>query len=328
MNRKRRDAWVTALSTFVVIVGLLIAAGIVLMPVLGGNVATPKKHSLSNMKQTALAHAMYVEANDGFGPSPDTWMDQLMPFAKSTEIFKVPLDGRKGDEFGYAYYRQLDRIRLSEVENPEEVVLAFESSDLHWNANGGFERLPAEPYHEDGTIVFSFLDTHVKALKQAPKFEFRRGYPTTVTTPQQVADLLETCDAHSPLREYVEKPVNHDTIGVLLRLAQVDEKTLVEAARMFLAKSASYKLANADREGREDLLEMLKGLIVAYPSTTVHVCWYILINDNGKLKIGGEWPEVRMGLWKPRDFCSNLPKDLKKYGRRDISSFLKSHAGA
>jgi len=327
MDRKRRDAWVTALSTFVVIVGLLIAAGI-FMQQFGGNVPTPKRHSLSNMKQQALAHGMYVEANDGFGPSPDMWMDQLMPFAKTTEIFKAPLDGRKDGEFGYAYCRQLDRIRLSEVENPEEVVLAFESSDLHWNANGGFERLPAEPYHEDGTIVFSFLDTHVKALKQAPKFEIRRGYPTNIVTPQQVADLLETCDAHSPLREYVENPVNHDTIGVLLTLAQVDEKTLVEGARMFLAKSASYKLANADREGREDLLEMLKGLIVAYPSTTVHVCWYILINDNGKLRIGGEWPEVRMGLWKPRDFCSNLPKDLKKYGRRDISSFLKAHAGA
>lgn len=152
--------------------------------------------------------------------------------------------------------------------------------------------------------------------------------PASVSTPAQVADLLETCDAHSPLRHYGEVVVNEDTVGVLLTLAQVDVETLVQGAAIFLSKSASIQTAQSDREGREDLLEMLKGLMVDYPSTKVHICWTILINDEGKLRIGDEWPSVRMGLWLPRDFCKQLPEDLEKYGRRDISGFLRSYREA
>lgn len=317
----RQRAWNVALGIVLVLAVLLLLFGAYFMPVLNGNVATPKKHSLSNLKQIALGHAMYMEEFDGFGPNPATWMDQLMPYVKTDTVFKCPFKGRLDGEFGYAYFRDLARIRLSAVGKPEEVVLAFESSDLHWNANGGFERLPSKSIHDDGTVVYAFLDTHVRAFKQPPKFKVVRSYPAVITTPEEVADVLETCDAHSPLRHYVEQPINHDTVGVLLKLAQVDVEILVEGARIFLSKSASHDIVPADRDGREDLLEMLKGLIVDYPGTKVHICWNILINEDGKLRIADEWPDVRMGLWAPRDFCKQLPEDLKKYGRRDISGF-------
>jgi hypothetical protein len=147
-----------------------------------------------------------------------------------------------------------------------------------------------------------------------------------VSAAQEVADLLEHCDAHSPLRYYGDSKVDHDTVGVLLKLAQVDVETLVEGARLFLSKSAGRETAPADREGREDLLELLKGVIVNYPDTKVHICWTILVNENGKLKIGDDWPGVRMGIWLPRDFAKQLPEDLKKYGKRDLTEFLKNYS--
>jgi hypothetical protein len=175
------DAGGRALTVVLVVVGLLIAAYIIVTPLLNVSRGGRKTWSFSNMKQQAAAHAMYVEANDGFGPSPDTWMDQLGPYlaqrfpsrdeSQRDAVFFVPFAERKEGEHGYAYYRPLGGVRVSDVKNPEEVVLAFESSDLRRNANGGFELLPKKPYWDDGDIVFSFLDTHVRAFKAAPKFE-------------------------------------------------------------------------------------------------------------------------------------------------------------
>jgi hypothetical protein len=131
--------------------------------------------------------------------------------------------------------------------------------------------------------------------------------PKKETTATKIADRLETCDAHSPLRKYV-KPVNHDTVGVLLDLAQLDLRDLVSGAKAFLSRAADEK----DKVGREDLLAMLVGLIVSTPGSKVHVCWIILVNDGGKLRIGGEWPTVRMGLWRERDFPKTLATGVAK----------------
>jgi hypothetical protein len=81
------------------------------------------------------------------------------------------LEERKG-QFGYAYYRPLGGVKEWAVQNPEEVPLVFDSSDLRWNANGDLSLLP-DPPRWDGKNLIAFLDGHVKAVEGTPEVEIK-----------------------------------------------------------------------------------------------------------------------------------------------------------
>jgi len=157
-------------------VGFLLVAVFLLLfwPVeWNGKDVARRSASLSNLKQIALGHAQYVADHDGFGPVPDNWMDQLSPYLKQEEKWKfvAPIKGRTEGEYGYAYYRPLGDVKVWAVQNKEEVVLAFESSDLSWNANGGLELLPDPPRWRGSMNNFAYLDGHANGRREPPKFE-------------------------------------------------------------------------------------------------------------------------------------------------------------
>ncbi len=116
---------------------------------------------------------LYLESHDGAGPFPNTWMDQIEPYAKNPAVFIAPNKERKQDEFGYAYYRRLGHVELSAVLNPEEVPMVFDSHDLSWNANGGLDLLPDPPRWENEKNTIAFLDGPAKSITTAPKFEIK-----------------------------------------------------------------------------------------------------------------------------------------------------------
>jgi len=140
----------------------------------------------------------------------------------------------------------------------------------------------------------------------------------------RLANLLESCDARSPLRDYGNVKVNHDTIGVLLEVASADIDQLLVAAKHFFASAAKER----DREGRFDLLRMLEGLVVDDPDRHVHIAKDILVNRTGKLVLEGSWPDFRMGAWYEPSiewFESAVRDGIKKHGRRDLSGFIAAH---
>jgi len=63
----------------------------------------------------------------------------------------------------------------------------------------------------------------------------------------RLAELLESCDAHSPSREYKGVAVNHDTVGVLLDVASSDLPVIQEAARLYLSGASSGLTLNMNR---------------------------------------------------------------------------------
>jgi hypothetical protein len=169
---KRKVSW----DTVIVVLLVVCACALFLFPVLNGHGPRPRNFSISNLKQVALGHTMYLEDFDGFGPSPESWADQLMRYIKNRDLFasphiQGPLEERKG-QFGYAYYRPLGGVKEWAVQNPEEVPLVFDSSDLRWNANGDLSLLP-DPPRWDGKNLIAFLDGHVKAVEGTPEVEIK-----------------------------------------------------------------------------------------------------------------------------------------------------------
>ncbi|MEX2244067.1 MAG: hypothetical protein WD716_09515 [Fimbriimonadaceae bacterium] len=127
--------------------------------------------SISNLKQIGTAHAMYTEQHDGYGPPPDRWADALLAENDRLGFLHEYSKSYQSDShkamFAYAYFRPLDGIAVSEVKNPAEVPLAFDSSDLRWNANGDLTLLP-DPPRWLGTNLILFLDTSARAVRETP----------------------------------------------------------------------------------------------------------------------------------------------------------------
>ena len=152
-----------------------ILAGIALLVFLsplflyGGHGYSKRSSDLSNVKQIAVGHALYMYDSDGYGPPPEQRMDVLLPDTKTEKIYTSPgLDADAG-EYGYAYLRELGGIRLDDVLYPAKVPLLFNSSDLQRNVAGGLDLLP-DPSRWEGGNNIAFLDTHAKRHEIAPKF--------------------------------------------------------------------------------------------------------------------------------------------------------------
>ncbi|HXH61317.1 MAG TPA: hypothetical protein VNI20_08150 [Fimbriimonadaceae bacterium] len=119
--------------------------------------------TLSNIKQQALACAMYMTDYDDRLQPAATWMDALVPYVKNDLVFRdVSMEDRKEDEYGCAFFSPLSLVDTTKVMHLETVPLTFQSSDLSRNANGRLDLLPGRL--KDGMNDVSFLDYHAKAM--------------------------------------------------------------------------------------------------------------------------------------------------------------------
>ena len=152
-----------------VVVGLLIIAFILFPVYTICSAGAPESSDLSNIRQLALGHGMYMSDHDGYGPPPDQWMDALKPYTKNELIFTNPGLDQDAGEYGYAYLRELGGVHLDDVINPAKVPVLFNSSDLRRNVAGGLDLLPDPPRWEGGNNI-AFLDSHAKRHETAPTF--------------------------------------------------------------------------------------------------------------------------------------------------------------
>jgi hypothetical protein len=157
----------------VVLLVFVCPCGVMLYPIiLAARPAAPRAGSISNLKQIALANTMYCAENDGYGPNPLTWTDDLLPQLHNRELFRSTHLEEGGEESGYAYYRPLFGLNQDLIENLNEVPVVFDSSDMRWNANGDLSLLP-DPPRWDGKNLIAFLDGHVKAVEGTPEVEIK-----------------------------------------------------------------------------------------------------------------------------------------------------------
>ncbi|MEX2242243.1 MAG: hypothetical protein WD716_00190 [Fimbriimonadaceae bacterium] len=173
MGKQRLVHGVSTLVTVLYVGGLLLFFSLMFFQTncaCGGS--GRKSVSLSNLKQAAIGHEMYVADNDGFGPSPKSWVDQVSAYMpnKSERVFASAHEAIKDGEYGHAYFRPLGDLKEWAVQNKEEVPLMFDSTDLRRNANGGLELLP-DPPRWGKVNLMAFLDGHVKAIRERPRVE-------------------------------------------------------------------------------------------------------------------------------------------------------------
>ena len=153
----RAFTWVEMVVAVVVL--LIIVA--IIFPVLAQQKNGGSPEALSDVKQSAIANLMYAEDWDGHLPLADHWMDDLVPYVKSEDIF---VDSAFGDvdegRYGYAFFDPVEGIEIVAVENAEEVPLVFQSTLSARNAHSD---LSTRPKTSEGKRLFvAFMDSHAR----------------------------------------------------------------------------------------------------------------------------------------------------------------------
>jgi|GEM_PF-6542089 len=138
-------------------------------PGLGSGPEIEAAACLSNIKQINLGMLMFASDNDERLPSADRWVDEIMPYVKSPEIFKCPGD-KSGAKSSYAMNSTLSGMSMKDIKNPSELVLVFETSKPGNNPAGGPEAVLKSSRH-NSMAAFGFTDGHAKMEKNIPNFD-------------------------------------------------------------------------------------------------------------------------------------------------------------
>lgn len=121
----------------------------------------------SNLKQVALAAAMYATDYDGCLPIINTagsegWPERLYPYLKNTEIYLCPADGRakkhlsaSGWEMSYGFNPDAAGVDTETLRDPATLAIFYDATALVAPPD------EAEPRHEGGANT-AYADGHVK----------------------------------------------------------------------------------------------------------------------------------------------------------------------
>jgi hypothetical protein len=128
----------------------------------------------SNLKQIALAMELYSQDYGGYLPPPERWIDVLVPKYLSHHVLTCPASTRTHGP-DYAMNSALKGMKLKDIKNSSEVVMAFESQS-GTNMHGGPELLLRRPRHRGGDNI-AFAYDHVEWVKRsdAGKLKWKVG---------------------------------------------------------------------------------------------------------------------------------------------------------
>jgi prepilin-type processing-associated H-X9-DG protein len=123
---------------------------------------------LSNVKQITLAMLMFADDHDEHLPKADRWIEDLMPYVRSEEVFKCP-DDDSGARSSYAMNSALSGLALKEIKDPSNLVLVFETNKPGNNPAGGPEAVQLR--HNNGRYaVYGYVDGHAKMAQKGENF--------------------------------------------------------------------------------------------------------------------------------------------------------------
>lgn len=119
---------------------------------------------LSNVKQLALGHLMYVSDWDGYYPSAANWPEPLMPYTgNNRELYICPSDRRDayqqcGDlELSYTMSVAFDQMKEEGVASPAEVVFLFEGTEVSGDRD-------VAAFRHFGYLNVAYVDGHAKSV--------------------------------------------------------------------------------------------------------------------------------------------------------------------
>ncbi len=116
----------------------------------------------TNLKQAMLGILQYSQDYDEKFPAARKWIDDVMPYVRSEEVFRCPSlpDGAK---YGYAYNQNLNSLSQAKMDNVAQTVAIYETDDLTRNAFGAGEERAYR--HLNGSNI-AFADGHIKWYPQ------------------------------------------------------------------------------------------------------------------------------------------------------------------
>lgn len=152
----------------VVGIALLLIAGAIIFPVVGGHHYSPKTACISNLKQVGTGTLIYMSDFDDRYPIK-AWQDEIDPYVKNRDLYSCPeITNERKAKWGYAMNYEL----LGREQKPEDlskIPLLFETDALAPNvvANIGSRSTTRHKSKQDGIggSVITFADSSTKFVK-------------------------------------------------------------------------------------------------------------------------------------------------------------------
>ena len=114
---------------------------------------------MAHLRQLSVGVVMYAEDNDGEFPTASEWGDLVVDYTGSDKQVFSCLAGPEGI-YGYAFNKNLDGLKMSEITSPGSMVTLFEA-DAVWNDAGGADMATFGRHGRPGCNV-GFADGHVE----------------------------------------------------------------------------------------------------------------------------------------------------------------------
>ena len=126
---------------------------------------------LSNVKNLSLAMQMFLADHNDTFPQADRWVEELMEYLPDESVLKCPQD--ESDAMcSYAMNEALSGTRLTEVQDPANLVVFFETAHPGDNPVGGPEDIVSPPRHHGGNH-YAFADGRAASSDEVPNFEVK-----------------------------------------------------------------------------------------------------------------------------------------------------------
>jgi len=123
-----------------------------------------------NLKHLGMAMLMYAQDYEERLPPADRWGTALRPYVRDEKFFHCP--DAPGGRYGYAFHRQLGGKRISEIWQPESVVMLFETKRRGADVADNGESWVGARHGNFGHVVY--LDGRVATSPTRPDFRLRR----------------------------------------------------------------------------------------------------------------------------------------------------------
>lgn len=130
-----------------------------------------RAESLNNLRQIGLGIVQYEQDHDEVAPDAAHWVDEVMPYVRSTGPFRDP-SAPASQLYSYAYNRAFSHKTLAEMEVPERSVIVFESTKGVKNASDTGQSIPHPGRHEGGSD-YLFADGHAEWFKDGTTLSFK-----------------------------------------------------------------------------------------------------------------------------------------------------------
>lgn len=129
---------------------------------------------MSNVKNLSRAVLLYAQDNDEHFPLGSEWMDRITKYQPNDKFYHCPsAAGVKTVRFGYAFNSDLAEQSLEKVDDPRQVPMIYDSSNLSRNATDAVTSLPNPPRHDShrGNVI-GYVDGRARFERVGSEVEF------------------------------------------------------------------------------------------------------------------------------------------------------------